>query len=512
MTRLTHARESLATAARVATHASRPKKRLETAAHAGYNDSWSGNQATQALLQRSGQPLAPAARGFLETRLGRDLGHVSVHTDAASAASAQALNARAYTLGSHIAFAPGQYRPDTPAGRKLLAHEVAHTLQQADGAAPAGRIQRTIGDGHDLVSPRFSRNFALEAAFDNEREIGTGSAGTHVRLLQQSLLDMGYTLPGFGADGQLGPETEAAIMEFQRDAGAVQVDGIVGDETMGLFDHHDTTRPGGVGPPQRLGPVPGPLPAPSATCDTPYAGVAFALANGTARGVSPAANIFIGDPQGTPALVFEAAAAANYRPEITISAPNGARAREFQVGFAQNLLAERVEYLFSSGTVIQTQLPTPMKDGFPLSSGRYDPVFGSAIPDAGRNATFTGNADTQRLVFRDNFADHAFVRQADNPSCGPGARPGTLLSGVFIDSFRTWVIVRHRPSGCTRALHHMDWDLDVQAIVRMNAGVPSATAVRNQINVTEPNGNGQVPFIQGGRVPGDLLGNNRVCT
>ena len=82
-------------------------------------------------LQSTGQPLEPAARAFLEPRFGHDFGHVRIHTGETAAASAQAINARAYTVGRHIVFGSAQYVPATVEGRRLLAHELTHTLQQS---------------------------------------------------------------------------------------------------------------------------------------------------------------------------------------------------------------------------------------------------------------------------------------------------------------------------------------------------------------------------------------------
>ncbi len=90
--------------------------------------------------EAAGEPLDPAQRQALEARLGADLGGVRVHHDGAAAASARALGARAYAQGEHLVFGRGEYRPDTAAGRRLLVHELAHTLQQRAGGAP--RLQR----------------------------------------------------------------------------------------------------------------------------------------------------------------------------------------------------------------------------------------------------------------------------------------------------------------------------------------------------------------------------------
>lgn len=82
----------------------------------------------------SGAPLPAAARGFFEPRMGVDLGAVRVHTDGRADAAARAMGAHAYTHGADIVFRGGRYAPDSSEGRRLLAHELTHVVQQ--GAAP----------------------------------------------------------------------------------------------------------------------------------------------------------------------------------------------------------------------------------------------------------------------------------------------------------------------------------------------------------------------------------------
>jgi hypothetical protein len=82
------------------------------------------------VLRSPGQPLDGVTRRFMESRLGYDFGRVRVHTDATAAESARAVDALAYTVGRDLVFASGQYAPGTGAGRKLLAHELVHTVQQ----------------------------------------------------------------------------------------------------------------------------------------------------------------------------------------------------------------------------------------------------------------------------------------------------------------------------------------------------------------------------------------------
>jgi hypothetical protein len=87
----------------------------------------------EAVLANPGRPLPPALRHDMEARFGEDFGAVRVHDDAAGARAADAVDAEAFAHGSDIAFAPGRYDPDSPDGRWLLAHELAHTVQQSRG-------------------------------------------------------------------------------------------------------------------------------------------------------------------------------------------------------------------------------------------------------------------------------------------------------------------------------------------------------------------------------------------
>ena len=83
------------------------------------------------VARSSGRPLDTSVRNFFEPRFKRDLGDVRVHTDSTAAMAARSVNALAYTVGSDITFADGQYQPATTAGRTFLAHELAHVMQQS---------------------------------------------------------------------------------------------------------------------------------------------------------------------------------------------------------------------------------------------------------------------------------------------------------------------------------------------------------------------------------------------
>jgi uncharacterized protein DUF4157 len=81
-----------------------------------------------------GHPLDLSTRMFMESRFGRDFGDVRIHTDNGAAASARAVSAVAYTIGNRIVFGAGHYSPHTTPGRRLLAHELTHTIQQSNSS------------------------------------------------------------------------------------------------------------------------------------------------------------------------------------------------------------------------------------------------------------------------------------------------------------------------------------------------------------------------------------------
>jgi hypothetical protein len=94
------------------------------------------------VLGGSGQPLDSSTRAFMEPRFGHDFGNVRVHFDARAAASARSVNALAYTVGHDIVFSDGAFAPDDPPCRSLLAHELAHVVQQSKAHTARRQLQR----------------------------------------------------------------------------------------------------------------------------------------------------------------------------------------------------------------------------------------------------------------------------------------------------------------------------------------------------------------------------------
>ena len=110
------------------------------------------------VLRTSGQPLDAATRAYFEPRFQHDFSRVRVHADARAAQSAAAVNAHAYTLGSHVAFGASQYSPGTEQGRALIAHELTHVVQQGTSSnAPATDIRvGPAGDAAEREADRFA--------------------------------------------------------------------------------------------------------------------------------------------------------------------------------------------------------------------------------------------------------------------------------------------------------------------------------------------------------------------
>ncbi len=110
-------------------------------------------QAIEAGLQSSARPLDPAVRAEMEMRFGYDFSHVRVHTDGQAAASARDVNANAYTVGHNVVFGAGRFAPETHEGRRLIAHELTHVVQQT-GAYRIHNDQITEKLGLSPVTPR----------------------------------------------------------------------------------------------------------------------------------------------------------------------------------------------------------------------------------------------------------------------------------------------------------------------------------------------------------------------
>jgi hypothetical protein len=113
------------------------RKPSQSAAHPG-----AAPPIVDVVLQSTGHPLDASTRTWFERRLGRDFSDVRIHADDRAAESARAINAHAYTSGPHIVFGAGQYATHSERGRRLLAHELTHVVQQRAHSSAAGIAAR----------------------------------------------------------------------------------------------------------------------------------------------------------------------------------------------------------------------------------------------------------------------------------------------------------------------------------------------------------------------------------
>ncbi len=164
--------------------------------------------AVHQVLGSPGRALAQSSRGFFEQRFGHDFGRVRVHDDARAAESARSVEAAAYTVGQHIVFDEGNFNPGSSQGRELMAHELAHTVQQDQSMDSSGPL--AIGKAGD----------------ESERE--ADGAASSVLNRQPVSLD---TKPAAGVQRQPAPASdtlvESASPFLAASIGSVTIDGFV---------------------------------------------------------------------------------------------------------------------------------------------------------------------------------------------------------------------------------------------------------------------------------------------
>lgn len=119
------------------------------------------------VAAQTGQPLPDDLRTHMEHAFDADFGAVRLHTDARAASAARAIDAHAFTVGNHVAFAAGRFEPQTERGRQLVAHELAHVVQQGAGTpasarAPPATIHRAEGGGWTTRAGAFVSGLASD--------------------------------------------------------------------------------------------------------------------------------------------------------------------------------------------------------------------------------------------------------------------------------------------------------------------------------------------------------------
>ncbi len=153
------------------------------------------------VLRSPGQPLDPVTRAYMEPRFGHDFSRVRVHTDAKAAESAQVVNALAYTVGHDVVFGTEQYAPGTAEGRELLAHELAHTVQQRQTRTALSTV---------TIAPSYPRDIAeQEAGKILHSFLDEASVSLNKSITQHSLLSIQRQINRAFTEEQFKPVREA---------------------------------------------------------------------------------------------------------------------------------------------------------------------------------------------------------------------------------------------------------------------------------------------------------------
>src|SRR6188768_3894241 len=145
-------------------------------------------------------PLDTTTSAFMQGRFGCDFGGVKIHTGAAAAKSAEAINALAYTSGDSVVFGSGQYQPTTSNGRRLLAHELTHVLQQRSVIDPKIQREEAVSDystGGMIFSPPFQTDVFADTTTGNQ---SSGNNYWYQKIKTAYELDI-YALDGVTTDG-----------------------------------------------------------------------------------------------------------------------------------------------------------------------------------------------------------------------------------------------------------------------------------------------------------------------
>jgi len=160
-------------------------------------------------IRGGGQPLNQSVRFFMESRFSKDFSQVRIHADSNASSLASSINARAFAYGHNIVFGAGEYQPETSAGRRLLAHELTHVVQQT------GRE-----NGFLQTQPIIQRYFIPPAFLEyaNYLTLGEKDAEKDKELLQQ-IEDMADT-PPIPAGGKQPKEADKAYKKAKSDAEA----------------------------------------------------------------------------------------------------------------------------------------------------------------------------------------------------------------------------------------------------------------------------------------------------
>jgi hypothetical protein len=173
----------------------------------------------RAVMDRlgTGRPLDGSLRARMQSTFGRDLSHVQVHTDDEATRLTNEHNARAVAVGDHIAFSAGEYRPGTLIGDGLIAHELAHVMQQ-DAAGPVN----SAGVAHEQDANRSAFGVVLSALGMARGALSGLAANAAPRMKTGLSLQSCVRRDRFEVPEYMGEHSRAAIEEINRIIGSTE--------------------------------------------------------------------------------------------------------------------------------------------------------------------------------------------------------------------------------------------------------------------------------------------------
>lgn len=166
---------------------------------------------------RGGRPLDPHTRGAMESRFGHDFGRVRIHTGPEASRSAAGLGAYAYTLGLDIHFQAGQYRPDHPAGRALIVHELEHVVRAGPRGPAIPMLQPTGAiDFEARLKEIFAAKGGRDVSLRRFIQAHPTSIQTAEKLLAGGAVDAKLAVTLLGVLFKLDEKSEERVADLKR--------------------------------------------------------------------------------------------------------------------------------------------------------------------------------------------------------------------------------------------------------------------------------------------------------
>ncbi len=212
------------------------------------------------VLESPGEEMPASTRTGFERMFRADFGHVRIHTDRLAQRSAEAVGARAYTVASHVVFAPGAYSPNASSGRRLIAHELTHVVQQGSSVLPSHGDTLRIDDSDEAPAKRAADGAghmpAQRSGPDGKgrrlQRNGSdvvpwfGTAARTAQAVSRGVMAGGTAIAGAGAfaatflwakDADLKPDEERRLLEEDRENALLRIGDAIRGNTRELARH-----------------------------------------------------------------------------------------------------------------------------------------------------------------------------------------------------------------------------------------------------------------------------------